>query len=212
MQTKILIADDHQMFREALFNLINGEPDMQVVGQTGSGTEVLALMEQHQPDAICMDINMPGLNGIETTRQLLLRWPQARVIALSAYAESRFVKDMLAAGACAYVTKAEASAELLRALRLSARGKTYLCPDIAAVLGEALITSPSTGTAHVLSPREIQVAQWVATGLTSGQVAERLNIAASTVEVHRRNILRKLEIHSVAELTRYVMVQEWRAP
>lgn len=212
MRTTILVADDHQMFREALLNLISAQPDMQVVAQTGSGSDILALAAQTQPDAVCMDINMPGMNGIEATRQLLQQWPQMRVIALSAYADPRYVKDMLAAGACGYVTKAEASDELLRALRMAARGKTYLCPDVASLLSDALAMPAAASTAQALSQREMQVARLVATGLTSQQVADRLNIAASTVEVHRRNILRKLNIHSVAELTRYVMDQEASPP
>lgn len=207
MSTKILIADDHQMFREALFHLISTQADMQVVGQTGRGDEVHALVAQLQPQAVCMDINMPGINGIEATRKLLADFPALRVIALSAYSDARYVRDMIAAGASAYVTKAEASDELLRAIRAAQQGKMYLCPDVALALRDG--SSPATPAASErLSARENQVAQRVAQGLTSLQIADQLCIAASTVEVHRRNIMRKLGINSVAQLTRLVVDQE----
>lgn len=212
MTIDIVIADDHQMFREALVNLISTQYDMQVVAQTGRGDEVLKLVEQLQPSAVCMDINMPGVHGIEATRRLMMAHPQLKVIALSAYSDSRYVRDMLTAGACAYVTKAEASDELLRAIRAAVQGKIYLCPDVASVLRDALTPLPASTPRATLSSREAQVAQCVAQGLTSAQIADQLCIAASTVEVHRRNIMRKLDIHSVAELTRYVMHRESPSP
>ena len=209
MKIRILIADDHQMFREALCNLLRAEEDMEVAGQTGDGLEVLTLAGALAPDLVCMDINMPGLNGIETTRKLRVACPQTRVVALSAFADQRYVLDMLAAGASGYVTKAEASDELRRAIRAVARGRTYLCPDVAGVVAGAASGQPAAAAPAVsLSTREQQVAGLVAQGHTSNQIADRLCIAPSTVEVHRRNIMRKLDLHNVADLTRYVLNQD----
>lgn len=208
MKFRILIADDHQMFREALCNLLRTEEDMEVVGQTGDGLEVLTLAGALAPDLVCMDINMPGLNGIETTRKLRVTCPQIKVVALSAFADQRYILDMLAAGASGYVTKAEASDELRRAIRAVARGRTYLCPDVAGVVAGAASGQAAADPAVSLSTREQQVAGLVAQGHTSNQIADLLCIAPSTVEVHRRNIMRKLDLHNVADLTRYVLNQD----
>lgn len=209
MKIRILIADDHQMFREALCNLMRIQDDMVVVGQTGDGLDVLNLTHALSPDLICMDINMPGLNGIEATRKLRQQNPQTKVVALSAFTDQRYVLDMLAAGANGYVTKAERSEELLRAIRAVMNGRTYLCPDVAGVVAGAAARKTGTGAPNVsLSTREQEVVRLVAHGQTSMQIADALCIAPSTVEVHRRNIMRKLNLHSVAELTRYVVNAE----
>ncbi len=209
MKIRILLADDHQMFREALQNLLHAQPDLEVVAQTGDGLQVLNLARETAPHIVCMDISMPGLSGVEATRKLLAILPQVKVVALSAYSDQAYVLDMLNAGACAYVTKAEASEELLRAIRTVLRGRTYLCPDVAGVVAGAVPGQDGAPRpAAVLGPRERQVLKLVAEGHTSQQIADKLFIAASTVEVHRRNIMRKLDRHSVAELTRYVVNNE----
>lgn len=206
MKLRILLADDHQMFREALRNLLQTRHDLEVVAQTGDGLQVLPLARACTPHIICMDIGMPGMNGIEVTRAVLAVMPQVKVIALSAYSDQRYVLDMLGAGASAYVTKAEASDELLRAIEAVRHGRVYLCPDVAgAVAHAALHKGDSAATVSVLGARERQVLHLVSEGYSSSQIGHKLHIASSTVEVHRRNIMRKLDLHSVAELTRYVV-------
>lgn len=207
MKIRLLLVDDHTMFREALCHLLRAEGELEVVGQTADGLQVLEMVEKLSPDLVCMDINMPGLNGIDTTRQLLQAYPRIKVIALSSYTDQRYVLDMLAAGAQGYVTKAEASDELLRAIRTVILGRSYLCPDVAGMIAGAAShsTAPPGDT---LSAREQQVAQRVAQGQTTLNIATALFIAPSTVEVHRRNIMRKLNLHNVADLTRYVMSQK----
>ncbi len=209
MKLRILLADDHQMFRDALCNLLHSRPNLEVVAQTGDGLQVLGLARAFAPHLVCMDISMPGMNGVEVTRALRAAMPDVKVIVLSAYADQRYVQDMLGAGACGYVTKAEASDELLRAIEVVQGGRTYLCPDVAGAVTSAMLrkggaAQPST----VLGGRERQVLQLVAEGCTSSQIGLKLHIASSTVEVHRRNIMRKLGLHSVAELTRYVVMAE----
>ena len=209
LKVRILLADDHQMFREALCHLLESQPHLEVVGQTGDGLQVVSLARDTSPHIVCMDISMPGINGVEVTRQLLAALPQVKVVALSAYSDQHYVLDMLSAGACGFVTKAEASDELLRAITAVQRGRTYLCPDVTGVVAGALSSQEGPAKpAAALGARERQVLQLVAAGHTSNQIADKLHIASSTVEVHRRNIMRKLDLHNVAELTRYVVTNE----
>ena len=204
MSLRIVLADDHQMFRHALRALLARDAELEVVAEAASGDEVLAIAEAQPVDLVCMDIAMPGMDGIEATRRLLARHPGVRVIGLSAFADRQFVIDLLSAGARGYITKAEAGDELLRAIRTVREGRTYLCPDVAATVADALRDRPGLYAAPPrLTARERPVLQLIAEGLTSVQIAERLHIATSTVEVHRRNLMRKLDLHNVAELTRY---------
>jgi two-component system NarL family response regulator len=195
------------MFREALRILLERNPDFEVVAETGDGLEVFALARETSPNIVCMDIDMPGLNGIEITRQITAALPLIKVIALSTFSDRGYVADMLNAGASAYVTKAAAGVELLRAIDAVSRNRSYLCPDAIDAVKEAMSTQGDkkepAGTK--LGAREVQVLQLVAVGLTSAQIAERLEIALSTVEVHRRNIMRKLDVDSVVGLTRYAI-------
>jgi two-component system NarL family response regulator len=204
---RILLADDHQMFRDALRSLLEKVPDFEVVAETGDGLEVIRLARETSPDIACMDIGMPGMNGIEVTRRLIAACPGVKVIALSAFTEQRYILNMLDAGALGYVAKAGAGDELRRAIEAVRHQRLYLCPHAAFVVAGALSGKSSSGkpSAAQLGARERQVLQLVAEGSTSAQIAERLNIAQSTVEVHRRNIMRKLNLHSVAELTRYAI-------
>ena len=202
----IALADDHRMFLHALRALLEKEPGIDVVGVAGTGEELLAIAAHKPVDIACMDIGMPAMNGIETTRRLLALRPNIKVIGVSAFSDRQFVLDLLNAGARGYVTKAEAGEELLRAIHTVQLGKTYLCPDVAATVTNALLDNvPRDIAAPRITARERQVLQLIAEGHTSVRIAERLHLAASTVEVHRRNIMRKLDLHSVAELTKYAI-------
>ena len=202
----IALADDHRMFLHALRALLEKEPGIEVVGVAGTGDELLALVADKPVDIACVDIGMPAMNGIETTRRLLTLRPNIKVIGVSAFSDRQFVLDLLNAGARGYVTKAEAGEELLRAIHTVQLGKTYLCPDVAATVTNALLdNTPRDTSVPRITARERQVLQLIAEGHTSGRIADRLHLAASTVEVHRRNIMRKLDLHSVAELTKYAI-------
>ncbi len=205
VKLRVLLVDDHRMFREALRALLERSHDIEVVAETGNGVDTLRLVGETAPDIVCMDIGLPGMNGVEITRRLKVSHPAVKVIALSIHAERRYVMDMLEAGAAAYITKDEASDELLRAIDAVQRNRNYLCPDIATLITRGLSNDKSNMTTVRLGDREQQVLKLVAKGSTSVQIAAHMNIAASTVEVHRRNIMRKLDLHSVAELTRYVI-------
>lgn len=206
MTLRIMLVDDHQMFRDALRMLLEGTVNLKVVGEAGNGEEALRLAAETLPDIVCMDIGMPGMNGVEATRHLVSTYPALKVIALSTYVERDYVLDMMGAGAAAYVTKAEASDELLRAIDAVQRGRNYLCPDVATLITESLsgVGKPITPRAR-LGVRERQVMVLVAKGYTSTDIGGQMNISPATVEVHRRNLMRKLNLHGVAELTRYVI-------
>ena len=209
MTTKVLLVDDHTMVREALQLVLAQERDIEVVGQVGDGALVDEAVQRLSPDVVVMDVSMPQLNGIEATRRLLARYPTQRVIALSAYNYRQFVMEMLEAGAIGYVVKSAAGAELVQAIHSAMRGKTYLCAEAAQMLVEASRRS-NTALSGVrdnrrLGRRETQVLQLLANGKSSPQIGQDLHIAPSTVDVHRRNIMAKLEIHSVAELTKYAV-------
>jgi DNA-binding NarL/FixJ family response regulator len=203
---RIVLADDHQMFREALRSMLEKVSDLEIVAEANDGQELLRIVREYNPDVVCTDVGMPGMNGIEATRQLLAINPRVKVIGLSAFTDQQFVVGMLNAGAVGYVTKTEAADELLRAIRAVQVNRTYLCPDIASSVAGALLlgTERGAGTPK-LGARERQVLQLIAEGRTSPEIAVSLHLAASTVEVHRRNIMRKLDLHNIAELTKYAI-------
>ena len=206
MKTRILLADDHQMFRHALRIMLERDPAMLVVGEASDGVELLRIAAEKPADVACIDIGMPRMNGIEATRRLLSLAPTMKVIGLSAMTDRDFVLDMLKAGASGFVTKSESGDELLRAIRSVRANRKYLCPEIAAtVTGALLDIGDGPAATPRLGSRERQVLQLVADGNTSVKIAERLHLASSTVEVHRRNIMRKLNLHNIAELTKYAI-------
>ena len=204
---RVLLADDHKMFQQALRVMLEADPAIEVVAQITDGGEVIKRAAQTQPDIVCMDIAMPGLNGIEATRRLVAARPGIKVIGLSAHVDRRFVIEMLDAGAAGYVSKACAGEELLRALHTVARNQNYLCSQVSAEVVDALVSKnpPQASMAARLTSREREVLQLLAEGATSCEIATRLHLATSTVEVHRRNIMRKLDLHNVAELTKYAI-------
>lgn len=206
MNIRVLLADDHRMLLEALRSLLEREQDIAVVGEAHDGLAVFPLVRQEAPDVVVMDIGMPGLNGVEATRRLKVEHPEVKVVALSTYSDSQFVMEMLNAGARGYVTKDAVGAELLRALRAIVQGQVYLCPEALSATVESSIHGERRPGMQ-LGRRERQVLQLLAEGKSSPAIARQLHIAPSTVDVHRRNIMRKLDLHNVADLTKYALRQ-----
>jgi len=204
MSIRVILADDHTMVRQALRVLLESDKDVSVVAEAKDGREALALAWEFVPDIVIMDVGMPDMNGIEATKRLLEAQPGIKVLALSAYSDKRFVLGMLEAGALGYVIKSEAGCELLRAIHNVMDGQTYFCPQLSGMLVESLRGRDKTEK-KPLGPRERQVLGLLAEGLTSPEIASRLGIAPATVEVHRRNIMRKLDMHGIAELTKYAI-------
>jgi two-component system NarL family response regulator len=214
MSIRIVLADDHKMILAALRSMLEKEIDIDVVGEAGDGAALLEVVARTTPDVAVVDIGMPGMNGVEATRRLLAGRPPLKVIALSAYSDKRFVLEMLNAGAKGYLIKASAGDELPRAIRAIAQGRTYLCPEVAGSIVEAARgrISSAGDTAVNLGRREREVLALLAEGKNSSEIAARMHIATSTVEVHRRNIMRKLDLHSVAELTKYAIREGLTSP
>lgn len=201
MTIRILLVDDHHLVRQGLRAILEQEHAFVVVGEASDGKEAVRLAETLRPDVVVMDVAMRGMNGIEATRQIGERLPRTRVVVLSSHSDPHYVKSVLDAGACGYVLKANLYDDLARGVSAAARGLKYLCPEVtAAALGPAL------GSVYeVLGAREREVLQLVAEGLTSSQIARRLHVATSTVDTHRRNLMRKLGLHTVADLTKYAI-------
>lgn len=208
MIKRVLLADDRRMMREGLRALLEKHPEMEVVGEAEDGREAVALAAEHKPDVVIMDVSMPGLNGIEATRQILRDQPKAKVLGLSVHADRRYALTMLEAGAVGYLIKNSASEELYRALEAVSKGQTYLSPAVARVLVDSYRSRQSPAQQAVgqtLTDREREVLQLLAEGMTSKEIAARLHLSATTVDTHRRQIMSKLELHSVAELTKYAI-------
>ena len=207
MSIRVLLVDDHTILRMALRVLLARESDIKVVADVASGSEVLRLAAELTPDVVVMDIGMPGMDGIETTRRLLAATPGVKVLALSTHMERHFILQMLEAGASGYVIKSAEGEELLRAIRAVAKDKTYLCPEVASIMIDSTRhkASDQPFIGERLGRREREVLALVAEGKTSEEIAAELHIAAGTVIAHRRNISRKLGLHSVAELTKYAI-------
>lgn len=209
MSVSVLLVDDHILFRQALRLLLGARPGIEVVAELGDGTQVQELVASLAPDVVVMDISMPDVNGVEATRALLARNPKQRVLVLSAYSSAAFVSELLQIGALGYVLKTSSSECLVEAILAVADGHRYLCPTITALLdtpgAKAGRARSGKRVSRELGAREKQVLRLLAAGKSSPQIADVLQIAPSTVDVHRRNIMSKLELHSVAELTHYAI-------
>lgn len=207
MSIKVLVADDHKVVREGLRTLIEKQPGMEVIAEAENGRMALKLIKKLSPDIAIMDIAMPDLNGIEATRQIVAEAPSTKVIALSMHSDRQFVTRMMSAGASGYLLKDCAFEEVARAIRSVMARQTYLSPEIVSIVVKAFLrrSEPSDSMLSVISPREREVLQLIAEGKTTKQIALRLHISAKTVDTHRRNIMDKLDIHSIAELTKYAI-------
>jgi DNA-binding NarL/FixJ family response regulator len=204
-RVKVLLADDHALMREALRQLLDCEPDIKVIAEVDNGIDAVKRAKEVKPDVIAMDISMPGSDGITATRSLLAQMPDARVLGLSAHSEWHFVSQMLAAGARGYVVKTSGIADMVAAVRAIAHGRTYLCAAAAAVMASRMGEKRNPRSVDRLGSRETRVLTLIAQGKTSQAIGDELHIARGTVDVHRRNIMRKLGLHSVPELTQYAI-------
>jgi DNA-binding NarL/FixJ family response regulator len=205
MNMRLVLVDDHAILRDGLRAILTGK-GLNVVGEASNGLEAIELAESLKPDIIVMDISMPALNGIDATREILKRSPQAKVIVLSMNIEKRYVLACLRAGAAAYVVKSKAASSLVEAIDAVSRGESYLSPSISKSVVDAYLEKDEP-PADPLSIREREVLQLIAEGQNVKEIGSLLGISAKTAESHRANIMQKLDIHDIAGLVRYAVQQ-----
>lgn len=208
MKIRIILADDHKIVRDGLRSLIEKEDDMVVEAEAGDGKTSVRLAVELAPQVVLMDIAMSGMNGIEATRQIVAAVPQCNVIALSMHADKRYVMEMLKAGASGYLLKDCAFEELASAIRTVLDNKTYLSPLVSEiVIGDYIqqLQKSDCSVFSALSAREREVLQLLAEGNSTAQIADRICLSVKTVETHRKHIMEKLKINSIAELTKYAI-------
>jgi DNA-binding NarL/FixJ family response regulator len=206
---RVLLADDHTLFRAGLRALLAAEEDIQVVGEAANGEEALQKALEFEPDIVVMDILMPVMSGIEATRRLAAARPDIKIVVLSMYDDQEHVEQLFAAGAAGFLLKEMTNEELLRALREVMAGGVPLSPTIAAKVVRDYarrVRGDGEATAEdLLTPREVEVLKLIAEGHTNSAIAERLKLSRKTVEAHRTNLMRKLGIHDVTELVKYAL-------
>ena len=208
MKTKILLVDDHKILRDGLCSLAKGYPDMDVVGEAADGRTAIRLVQELSPDVVIMDISMPDLNGIDATRRINSDYPDVKIIALSMHYDKQFVSEIFKAGASGYLIKDSAFDELEHAIRVVMDGKIYMNPQIANLVIESLVSQSASSSRQpfsLLTERESEVLQLISEGKSTKQIATDLNVSAKTVESHRRQVMGKLNIRNVAQLTKYAI-------
>jgi two-component system response regulator NreC len=208
MSIRIIVADDHRIVRNGLRTLLNAEPDIDVIADAENGRETIQLTRELSPDVVLMDITMPDLNGFEATRQILAEIPQVKIVALSMHHHEQFVSGMFMAGASGYLLKDCSVEELTAAIRAATKGEVYLSPGVASVVIKNYVRhlkKSDKAIPPILTPRESEILQLVSEGKTSKKIASIMHISTKTVDTHRRHIMDKLAVSSIAELTKYAI-------
>jgi DNA-binding NarL/FixJ family response regulator len=201
---RVLIADDHQLFRAGVRAVLQGMAGVDVVAEAGDGREAVALAERHRPDVALLDIGMPGVNGLEAAARLAEECPGVRVVILSMHATEQYVSQALRVGAAGYLLKESSPAELEAAVRAVAGGESYLTPAVSRHLVAAYRQSPTgaAGAGDQLTPRQSEVLQLIGEGKTTKEIARALGIGVRTVETHRAQLMKRLDVYTVAGLVR----------
>jgi DNA-binding NarL/FixJ family response regulator len=207
--TKILLVDDHALFREGIRALLSAESDIEVVGEAADGLRAIELAEKLSPDIIVMDLVMPGMNGMQAAQKLHDKYPEMKILILSMYDDDEYIRQILKAGASGYVLKRAASEDLLRAIRDVGKGGSALHPTVAAKLIKDYVRRTKStdygDLGSALTARESEVLKLVAEGHTNQQIADILGLGRKTVDTHRTNIMRKLDLHDVTALVKYAL-------
>jgi DNA-binding NarL/FixJ family response regulator len=205
----VLLAEDHTIVRKGLRSLLDSENGIRVVGEAADGREAIDQVGRLRPDVVVMDIGMPGLNGLESTRQIKKHYPDVQVLILTVHTSDEYVFQILRGGASGYVVKQAAPKELISAIRAVGRGEAFLSPSISRKVVDELVKNEAASTDwdsyDKLTPREREVLQLIAEGHPTREIAERLHISVKTVETHRAHLMEKLDMRSTAELTRYAI-------
>lgn len=215
MSIRIILVDDHKIVRESLRVLIEKQPDMKVIGEAEDGRKAVEVIKKLSPDLVIMDIVMPGLNGIESTRQVILNNPFVKVIVLSAHSDRRFIQQMFKAGASGYLLKVCAFEELVTSIKAVVTHKIYVSPLIADGVIQGYVaksTKTNSSAFSLLTDRERETIQLIAEGKTTKEIALLLGVSVKTVETHRQQMMKKLGIDSIAELTKYAIREGLTSP
>lgn len=208
-KVSVLLVDDHPVVRQGLSALLKTQADLEVIEEADNGRAAVALAQQTQPDVVIMDVSMPLLNGAEATRQICRTVPSAKVLVLSSYGEEELIEHLMQAGAAGYVTKDSAPSDLAGAIRAVHGGKRFLSPAIARLLRHRHVEPVMPGKPLKMSPeltsRQVEVLQLIAEGFATKQIAAELGISNKTAEKHRQLLMKKLDVHEIAGLTRYAI-------
>lgn len=204
MTIKILLADDHKILRDGLRTVIEKHAHLQVTGEASNGREAIHLCRKLRPDVVIMDVAMEGLNGMEATGRILQESPEIKIIGLSMHSNKRFILGMFKAGAFGYLLKDSDSDELIKAIETVMANKKYISQDISGTILQELI-SPTENQDIELSPREKEILQLLAEGKSSKEIAGILFLSSKTVDAHRKNIMDKLNLHTLPDLTKYAV-------
>jgi len=205
MSTRVLLADDHEIFVEGLASLLESEPQIEIVGMATDANQAIREVRDKEPDVVIMDISMPDMNGIEATQLITTERPSTKVLCLSMHADRGYVMGALGAGASGYLLKDGAKKELLDAIRAAMANQIYLSPAVAATVVDAAISSSASPALDLLTERECQIVALLAKGRSTKQIAEHLHLSVKTVGTHRSHIMAKLDINSIAELTKFAI-------
>ena len=213
MTKTVLIVDDHPVFRKGLSLLLKAEKGLRIVGDAGDGHEAIGLVEEFSPDVVVMDISMPGMDGIETTRIITSRFPGTKVVALSIHGGKHFVENMLRSGAAGYILKDSVPEELVKGVRSVLRGKTYLSADVMGLVVSQYMDILSTVQAHGgagdITKNEGKMLLLIAEGNDSAQIAQTMKVSAETEAAMQRRLIEKLGVSSLAELTEFAGASKW---
>jgi DNA-binding NarL/FixJ family response regulator len=208
MCVRVVLADDHKIMREGLCSLLRSDPRVEIVGVAEDGRSAIQLVREQKPDVVVMDVAMPDLNGIDAARRIKADMPEVRILALSMHSDKRYISSMLQAGASGYLLKDCAFKELVQAIHTVARRQVYLSPSIASLVTDDYVRQlmvKDGSPASLLSPKEREVLQLMAEGHSTKQIATTMNLSVKTIETHRQQVMEKLGLHSIAELTKFAI-------
>ncbi|MBM4136520.1 MAG: response regulator transcription factor [Nitrospira sp.] len=208
MSIRVILSDDHQIIRDGLRSLLEKQPGIEVIAEAADGRTTVDLATKLKPDVIIMDVSMPDMNGIEATSRIIEKTPKIKVIALSMHSDRQFIIEMLNAGASGYILKDAAFSELINAIHAVMANRSYLSPEIAHIMIEEfkhILSKEKLSVFSILTPREREVLQLIAEGKTTKEIAFKLKVSVKTAETYRQNIMDKLDIHTIAGLTKYAV-------
>lgn len=200
----ILIVDDHKLIRDTWSFILNSDPRFQVVAETDSGAKAIELAESSHPEIVLMDINMSPMNGFDATKEIRRISPDSRIIGVSMHSQPAYAKKMLQVGAMGYITKNSSREEMICAINEVAQGNKYICNEVKTILSEQILEENEAPDINLLSQREVEIINLIRQGHSSKEIALELNITLKTVEVHRHNILKKLNLKNTAALVNYI--------